>query len=617
MKQLQSYFDPMTLRYSIGIWMAVLLARPLLSHRSSPATWFGLYSTSYLILVVFCALLTVAWVLAFLLRPRVQFFLERLSPTIKHIAMWGVVGFGALIWLPSGEITPKAFIALNCWGVLLILVCAMPDRPVNIRVVLLVLLIAIGIVLGCIFITNMTSYAYSPDEALWADYGSTLPVRGGIYARTWAMEPTLIRAGLPWSVGLYGWLLETVSFDIKTGRVWTFVWTILTLGALGLFARKLYNSATAIVAILFASMSMAFFHFAQFRPDYLTSLVAPLAAWCILKGRDTTITSKRFFWFALCGLVCTLSLNLHAVGIVASVAFSLFMIVLTVQEYFSQRQWAWLPLIAFGVGSGLGTLVFVVANILPTGGLQAFLDVLFAERFGEKAIRNFNGFFWSSMFEVFIVLLGYAYLIWRHESRDRFLLMVSTLMIVCGLILDSQGYSTPYRGLHIIPLAVFFVDGLRQPKFTRGRNFRMIIPFSALLLFMMAFQVGEQINWREVSSVLRTGQVSIYPVVALAETFASEIQTDDTLVTTQEFIWTLHDIEKYYAPAAEIRLMQRFNLRDAQAAWEFVSPTVIVHLRDQMEITAGLQAYMDDQNFRICQTYNAAGLTADLYRVNC
>lgn len=616
-KQLQMWVSSLAVRYSIGLWIAAFLLPDLLRHRSTVSTWLGAYSTTYFLLVVICIVFTMLWLLVFVLRQRVQRWLERQPTGLLHAGMGAALVIGAGIWLLNGEVLPKTFIALSMWGFIVVLAYARPDYELVSRRWLWACVLSVVILLIPLIIQNIAVYTHTPDEAFWADYASTLWQRGGLYSRTWAGEPMLIKPGVGWSVGMYGFLLQYVAFDIRIGRLWIVCFTLLCIGLVGLLSRRLYNSTVAMLAMVVAALSMTFFPYSDFRPDYLISLVAPFAAWCLLRGRDAATTPRRVMWAALCGFCVTQSLNLHAVGVVIAVAFALFIGLEALRAAVMTKRVDMLETGGFVIGALLGTGLYYATNIVPVGGLSAFVGELVRERFSAKSLYRSSSLEWPSQLEYFFMLAGYAYLVWRHNRSDRFLLAIGALLVGVGLVLDTQKYITPYRTWHMIPIGVLLAEATRHAHLRVGYNARTALISSACVIFFVAALVGEGIQWRSVGEVIRTGEFPVYPTVVLAEKFEADIAPADVLVSTHEFIWTFHALENFYSVGAEKQLMARYMLTDPQAAWDRIAPTVVIHLLNQMEITPGLQAYMEAHDFQHCQSYRAGGLTADLYRAVC
>lgn len=628
-----------TLLFAAGLAVQVLCAIPLWGHISSGGQIFGRYSTGYALALGLSVGIGLVWLIAFVVHARVMKVLARLPKrmTIGLIGLMAAIAFA--IWFTPFEPQIHHYIALNAIVAAAVLVYSLPDGLITVR---LSGWIIVGMVILAIpiLITILTGLPYSPDEAHWADYATSPYVAGGLYSRTWHDVPVTIKPGLGWSVAGYGWLLENVAFDVRVGRLWNAAAYLLAFVTIGVVTQRLYGRDAAWIAIAVGFLTMAFFPVMDYRPDHQLPFALTLLTYLVVRTRGAQ--SRRWLADFLVGLLATLSLQLHAAGIVFAAGFSLFYVAeyavnsyrhvttaqgaeavlaapLSTEHNWSDRGFQPLvllthssPLIAFAIGAAIGTGLHIAFNVLPVG-FEAYIDALTGGHFDTERSLYFVD--WPSLLEMGLIGAGFAYLLWRRNSADKTLLGIWLCVVVSALVLDSWGYRTLYQGLYPIPVAVLLVDGV-SGVIASGKNRRSLWLTAVILIALVGQMVGSFIAWDSVGTTLRTGRLPQTINHTLGEAVRPYITDDDMLVGTHELLWTFPHRGDFFSMAAELNVQRTRNLDDPVQVWEDAAPTVIVS-EGRMVIPPGLQTYMAREGFMVCQSFDVGGLPVQIYRVTC
>ncbi len=619
------------LHKSLPVLFALLIINaftliPLLSHQSEPAVWFGRYSNGYLLFLAGIGGINLLWGLGLVFRQLLQSRLATIPKRIYQIAIVFLTLALFTLWQLPIESQIQHTLALH--GILLagILVSQLDDRAVSSRLWRMVIILLLILLLIPLLITALTGMSFSPDEAHWADYATSLFVADGVYSRTWQQSPTPIHPGLPWSIVGYGWLLENVDFSLHIGRLWNFMGYALAIIGIGVVAHKLYGREVALMSVAMATLSQSFFPILDYRPDHQMPLALVLALVCLIRARER---DRRWLWDMLAGLVVTLSLNLHASGMVFAVAFSLIYAVSFLWQITHKQplRQALIPLIGFGVGAGIGTGIFLLINVAPVGGLSVYLSKLASQRFNIDRRIFLENVSLPSVMETVLIVWGFAYLIWRRNATDRFLLGVYSAVLVSALMVDSWGYRTLHIGIVMISIGVLVVDVVKRIDVSFSQR---SLWFSGMVVVMFAGQItGQSIDWNAVSQVVQNGAIPAPVDVAIGKLVAENISEDDVLVSTHLLIWTFHDKSDFYTVSGErtailawreaqgLDMDADFTLDQAEAVWERLGVTVIADIENRMTLPDGLRAYMETQDFVLCWEEAVAGHRIRLYREQC
>lgn len=573
-----------------ALLMQVLLALPLLTHQSTSPQFFGRYSLGYAAALAVMLLIVLGWMIAFLRHPQIDAWLESLSSGWIWAALSFSLAAACVIWFVPVEIQLKQGFSLNgllfaVWMALKLPEGEFSEKRWRIGVILFLAALFIPIL-----ITALTTLPYSPDEAHWADYATSPYAAEGLYARTWLDTPTLIKPGIGWSVAAYGWLLENVAFDLRIGRLWNLALYLIAFGLMGWTARRLYDGRVAFGAVSLAFLSLAFFPVADYRPEQQLPAAMMLCFLTAVQARLNENRRASALWHVVCGFAATFSLELHAAAVMYAVGFSLYY-ALEFGWGVLRRRADLLPVIAFGFGAGVGTLLYFALNIAPVGGLDVFLTTLVNERLSPDRSTLLLRLSWPSLLEFVLILAGFAYLMWRRLPADRLFLGLFAAVGFSLLLLDSWGYRMAYQAACTIPLAALLVD-------FGGR--RSAVVFSALLIILAGQLVGTRIDLAAVRDVFENGRLPESLIQRMGDSLAGEIQPEDVLVASHELIWIYPEHGQFYSLAAEISAMRRWKLDDPLRVWERIAPTVIVDIGGPIVIPAGLQAYMQQENFAAC-----------------
>ncbi len=584
----------------------------LWNHTSDNGQFLGRYSYGYAATLILNLVLIAAWVLLFWGRRNLEGRLRRLPASLLLILI-GIAGVIVLgLWLTTIESGIKQYIAINWLLFSLIVFYTIPDRSVSNRWIIGIIMVS-AVILIPVFITALTERTFSPDEATWADYATSPFVAGGMYVRTWVREPLVIEPGRGWSTAIYGWLLENVYFNIRMGRIFNFAGYLLGFAGIGAVAAQLYGREAALVSVLFAMLSRSFTVSFDYRPDHQLPLGLMLVMLAVLQARRRKRQSLQRFWHFVAGLLVTLTLQIHAAGIVFIFAFSVFFFAeFMLHSYRKRKITLYEPLIWFGTGVLLGMVIFYFLNIAPVGGIDIYFEHLIRDRWGFDLTRHTAFLRWPSFPEWIIVLGGFAYIIWRRNQADRMLLGLAVCLILGIFLLDSQGYRTTFNALYVIPVGTLLVDGLTGT--VRGRKHLLVV--GSVMAILIGQMSGLFINWRTVGDWLAAGKLPPFLYSELRPIMAPYVSDDDVVVGTHELIWTFPDHLELYGYAAEYLAAQRLDVAEPKGVWEYVQPTLIIEVPNQ-HFDAGLLAYMEEQGFQICDTLEVLDTPINLYRTSC
>jgi hypothetical protein len=494
------------------------------------------------------------------------------------------------------------------------------------------LLITALLLLVPVILTTLLRMPFSPDEAHWADYASSAISHGGIYARTWLQEPRPVAPGLGWSIAGYGWALEHIAFNIRTGRVWNIVANLLAFGSIGLLAGRLYGRRAALLSVSAALLSQAFIPTFDYRPDHQLPIAAALVFFAVAQARTSPLnplsmeredlqsppddqgnaqaigTSERRHagvWHFVAGLGAMLAMQLHA----AAAA-----LVGSVTLYYA-AEWLWTsirarstadmrPLLWLAAGLAIGGGIYFVANVLPVGGLQPFLNVLVNERLERQDSPGFLS--WPSLLEWVLILTALAFIALRRNRADRLLLVPLVCYLIFLAPIDTQGYQTTVSALYVVPLGAFLLVAFERHERAAA----------ALVVVALAGQMLAFVDWGGIRDWLR-GESQPYLYEALRPELTPYLREEDVIVSTHLLIWTLPDHPQLYSSGGELTAMRRWKLDDGALVWARVQPTVVIDIPAQMTINDGLRRYMDAQAFALCETLSVQSVAVNLYRPDC
>lgn len=593
---------------------AQLLSIPTLwGHTSTPAQVFGRYSTDYALVLLVNVVLIVTYAAALVAAGWVARMLPRVPGKLPLLVLAGVVIAG--LWLLRLETTLVGYLSLNWVLLVAIVLSATPDAPdpvqsVEVRRALVAALAALALVLLMArVITTLSMNNYTPDEAGYADLGSTYWAEGRVQYRTWLLPPLPIEPGYGWGLAGYGWLLETIGYSVRIGRVLNLLFMAgLLAGGVYAVTAHLYGRAAAWVSGGFALFSLTFALAWDFRPSYFVAVISIWALYAMLAARDAQNRGARYTLHALVGLVPVLGLQVHASSVVVAFAFSVYygagMVVALVR-----RDWGGLrDGVAFGVGALIGTLVYVVANIMPVGA-ELFFSLLGERSSPSRPLLFFAG--WRSLFEGVLILLALGFIAWRRTPADRTLLTITVLMVLSAILLDSQGYLWHTGALYLVPVGVL----LTQAVPARARTLTILAA-----LFMLLGQLHNGfIDWNSVRYTAQNASLPPYLYDELKPLLPQHVHDDDVIYSTHQLIWIFPHTgtPNVLSYTAENDGMRRFNVRTPVEVWEQVQPTVIIFVENQMQYNPGMVAYLERYPFEQCAQFTVQQTDITVYRPDC
>ncbi|PJF24698.1 MAG: hypothetical protein CUN53_16520, partial [Phototrophicales bacterium] len=312
-------------------------------------------------------------------------------------------------------------------------------------------------------------------------------------------------------------------------------------------------------------------------------------------------------WHGAVGLLAALSLQLHAAGIAFAFGMSLFYRLESRLSLFKQRTVHLPVLLAFATGALCGSLIYYVFNILPAGGLEAYLTALTAER--SVRLTWFAFLTWDSFAEWILFALALIFLVLRRSDADRFLLSFLACIWLGLVLFDTQGYRAPTVVLLMCAVGAALADGF---GFVRQRRWVIAVALTVTAGGAVAF-----IDARGLDAWVRTGTPPTYVYRDLRAPLQAHIRDDDVIAGSHLLIWTLPDHPQLVSYAGEITGMRRWSLTDSQAVWERVAPTVVINIEPEMTINPGLSQYMEQQHFTRCASFAIRQLNITLYRPDC
>ncbi len=607
-----------------ALLVQLLSIPPLWGHQSTGGTVLGQYSGRYALVLGLHIALTLMWLAAL---PAAGWLGRRL----RALPAWGIGAGYTLsgvvllgLWSLSLERHALAYISLN-WLLLaafetLSLPVAMISRRVRVSVAALGT-IAAAVVLVAGGITALSMNVYEPDEAHYTDYASTFLAEGRLYDRTWLSEPQPIKPGRPWSLAGYALLIERFGYDVRVGRWVNLVGYGLAFAGVFVAAVRLYGVMAAAVTTAAMALSYAFLPQWEFRPNHW---VTAAGAWCVvllIAARQSQRVSVGLAWHLLTGVAVTLALNVHAAMIVFAAAFSSLYageaVYRLVRPGDGARWQVLLPVMAFGGGALLGTLIYIGANVLPVGGFSVYLGTL-GERLGGGRPWTFFYTRWDSLYEKLLIAAGVLYIAWRRTDPDRFVLALLGLLVGSAVLLDSEGYIWHVAVLYFVPLGAMLTAGFTERP-TAGDSRRVWWVTASALLVLAAQLSSTFVDWNAVRVTARTGSLPPYFYAELKTVLPDHIHDDDVIYSTHQLIWLYphRSPPQLVSYAGERNAMRRWSLAQPVQVWERVQPTVLVFVDGQMTFDPGMVAYMERYPFEVCQTLTVQGRDVLIYRTNC
>ncbi|MEM6280828.1 MAG: hypothetical protein AAF787_01430 [Chloroflexota bacterium] len=593
-----------------------LLSIPALwGHQSTPADILGRYSVRYAPALALNVLLIAASVVLVVIAPRVRGWLAVRSGWL----VYGVLVVGLLAVAGVGfsgvEAQLLAYLCLNgLAGVILVLhtrslplLHPMVRRNLVVGLAVLMLLAMIPVA-----ITGLGINQYEPDEGHYADIATTYFADGGVYYKSWGAPFYVIRPGLGWFYVVYGIVLETFGYSVYISRVLNLLIYGLFLWGAYRVAAQLYGRGTALTVLGVAAVGLVLLPDWEYRP---AKFVLPVGVWAF----DLALRAHRgsgWRYSAMhtgVGLLVTLALQLHAVCIVAALTFSLYYALRTLWRLWYERTLSVIyPALAFGAGALAGSVIYMVANVLPAGGFDVFLNAL-AQTSETPRPQGFAITRYESLYEQVLLALAIVFLLWRRAEPDRTLLAVLALTVFSAYALDTQGYIWHVAGVY--PLVVgMMLAGMYGEDTAK----RLIVSGGAVGLLALQL-VGGHTNWNTVRYTLQNGELPPFLYHELKTVLPQYVTPDDVVYSTHQLIWVFPhtgDVE-VISYGGEIYAMRRDEINSRRALWDSVQPTVIIFIENHMIYDEGMQQYMADHPFELCDTLTVLETDIEILRPDC
>lgn len=606
----RAFTVPLLVLFVAGLFTQLISISPLWGHFSDGGEFLGRYSARYALVLGAHISLSVSWLIALIFRRQILALLAKLGGRVRLFFIAASLGVLFVASLLRMESHAQQYLAVNVLLFALIL-CYVPPIP-NFKAYDALKWLLSGIVavlVGAMGLHALVQLPFSPDEAHWADFASTAIVGGGIYARTWAMQPTIILPGLGWSVAAYGWLLENVVFDIRVGRVWNFAFSLLTVGMIWLLANRLYGRTVAWVSACLAALSLVFFIAYDYRPHHQLAFAGALIVYAAVSAR--LVGRHHYVWHFICGLAATLSLQLHAAGVAFAFGMSVYYAIDTlVISYRDGVKAGARRLLPFVFGAGLGVVIYFAFNIIPVGGLSVYLENLSTNR-GYRYNDGFEALRWRSFLDMTLAFAGIIFIVWRRNKADRILGLMFLCYFAGFSLLDTQGYREPLASLFFIPMGAVFTQGFRDAQFPPRQNMAGLLVVAVMILQSMHW-----INWGGITRTFQDGELPIYLYTELQDELSRYVSDEDVILSSHLLIWTFPDHPSLFTEGAESMGAIRWNISGVEV-WERLQPTVVITVQNEISLNEGALAYMERHQFQSCHLFTVQGKQIEILRPHC
>lgn len=593
-----------------GILGNLMMVKNWWSHTSTGGTILGSYSRGYFVFLILSVIVIFIWFILLTWHKKILRFATKPIAQRLLFGMAIISGIGMLV--ASGQGFDRkiiGFLGMN-WGFLaIIFLYSHEDNPRHQRYILgFVLLTTLSISIPIILFT-LLGRPFSPDEAIWADVAASYRRTGNLSYTLANNIPYRITPGLGWIHVLHGEIQWLFDFDIRVARAFQLVIYGLGILSLGLLSKQLYGKWAGVTVMVMAVVGSSFLIVFDYRPDHFLILPQALAFFCAVTAWQSTSTRPRLIWNFLAGLLITLSLQFHAVGLAYAIGMSLFYALEFVIVIFYEKRITsetFQTILAFSMGAGIGTAIFYFANILAVGGLEVYLDALISTRFSTQ--REFQYLFHSSQFDTVLMWAGLLFLLWRHNSDDRRYLSLLALTLLGIYLVDTQGYVYPYLALFIVPMSALVTDGFPKRK-------TWIL---AVLTIALLPQTLHWADWRLVSQVFRTQSIPPHSIELVGHEILERvpIYKDTVIVGTHELIWVMPDNDSLHAIASE-GVMPKYMDITPLGVWELLRPEIYIELPTRAVTPQGLSTYLEQEGFEICQEFSLSGIDVIIHRIEC
>lgn len=593
-----------------GLLGNLMLVRSWWGHTSTGGTVLGAYSSGYFAFLVLTIVVIIAWIILLIWHKKILQWVAKPFVQRALFVAFALSAIGILVLSTRGfRWDINEFFGMN-WGFLaVVLFYPHKDTPQQQRYWIAFALSITFLVAIPITLMTLLGRPYSPDEAIWADIAASYRRVGSVSYSLAHNIPYTITPGIGWIHALHGEFQWMFDFDIRVARMFQLVTYGLGILGLGLLSTRLYGKSAGLRVILMAIVGSSFLIVFDYRADHMLIFPQAFAFFCIVSAWQSTTIQQRLIWNFLAGLLITLSLQFHAVGLAYAIGMSLFYlleaIISLIREKRITAENAQI-IISYGIGAGIGTLIYYFANIVPVGGLDAYLTALISDRFSDN--RSFQYLLLSSQLDTVLLWSGLLYLLWRHNSNDRRYL---TLVVFCMLgiyLVDTQGYVYPYLALFLVPMSALVSNG-----FPKRQSWVM-----AVLVVALTPQTLQWINLNTVMTAIRTQSIPPHVIELAGREILNRVPMDDdtVIVGTHELVWVMPDNQNLHAIASEGTMPKYMDITPL-GVWELLEPEIYIEMSNRAITPPGLSDYLTQENFQICQEFSYYGVEIVIHRVDC
>lgn len=600
----------------------------LVNSTSDSGDVFGQYSLRYAIFLAGGFALLLTWTLVLVLHQRVEQWLNthlKLTFAYPILAITGgIIAF--ILWWDVPTWSVKAYIGSVLTLGMVALVYGLPDETVRFQRWQLLLIIIFLLLIIPTLLTIFASRQFNPDEAEWADIATSPFIVGGMYTRTSLDPPMLISPVRGWFSALYGWTLLNISFDPRIGRIWNYASDLLIYLGIGVLAARLYGRKAGWIAAGFAAFSETFWRSLDYRPNQILAVLLPVLMLLTLTSQEGQRRRNRWLAGVACGFLATFAaMQIHPTGVVYAVAFTLYFIGSAGWQLIRKQDFKQIifPLLAFGGGAAIGAGLFIAFNVLPIGGIQAYVSQLSAGVDQSNSFRGVDWLSWSGLpLESFLIGFAILYVVLRRTKSDWFILSI----YLCLLIADSflaQRYGSHLRPIFPIFVAAMLVNALYHPPHPSGENRRTVWAVASLFFLMICWSVFVRYKWDVISYTLQTGDLRQPDIVRLGQDIQPYLRPEDKVLSTHELIWTLYEWDNLVSIMAEARSTSwdEWGIREegetALEFWQRVDPTVIVEVDQLAAFPSSIDELLDVDGWQMCHELTTLGQQVMIYRKDC
>jgi len=611
-----------------GLLFQAMQLYGLVNSSSDGGDVFGRYSTRYAAFLAVGFSVAILWGFALLIHKRLEGWLKQhltLNRAYPLLILLGALMLFIMWWdVPTWSV--KAYMGSILMLTMAALIFCLPDDALKIQRWRRLMLIVFLLLIIPTLLTIFASRQFNPDEAEWADISTSPFIVGGMYTRTSLDPPVFISPVRGWFNALYGWTLLNVSFDPRVGRIWNYASDLLIYLGIGVVAARLYGRSAGWIAAGFAMFSESFWRALDYRPNQIMVFLLPVLMLLTLHTQQAQRARNRYLAAAACGFLATFAaMQIHPTGIVYAAGFSLYFAMMASWQLIKRRtlQAILFPLLAFGIGAAVGSGLFLMFNILPLGGMDAYLSQLSTGAANTISIRGVDWLNWGGLsIEIFLIVTAVLFALLRRTKSDYFLLGI-LFSIVAADTLFAQRYGFHLRPIYPIFVGALLVYGLRNPTLPIGENRRAVWVTASLFLLMLSWMLFVRFKWDVIGTTFQTASLRQPDIVRIGEDIRPYLTENDKILSTHELIWTLHEWNNLVSVMAEVRSVawgewgSREEGETGVEFWRRIDPTVIVEVENLAAFPPNLYELIEQDDWQVCHELTTLGQQVTIYRQDC